>query len=407
MNTNNQIFYQIFIRNHSKEGTIKAVTKDLQRIHSLGIDIIYLMPINEIGLEKRKGTMGSPYASKNYFSISKDLGTLEDLKDLINETHKFGMKIILDMVFNHTSPDNVLVTTHKDFYYLKDGKFGNRIGDWNDIIDLDTNKEKTQDYLISVLKYWIQQGFDGFRFDVASMIPLSFFKKARRELGNDIIFFGESIEFSFSKWLISQGHYACDDEEMIPTFDCLYNYSWFRHFEQYMFNDSTIEPIIEELNRPSRVRRVNCLENHDNYRLMHYAKGNKRLFRNLLAFSTLLNGDLFLYAGEEYGISHKPELFEKDPIDWNNSNPDLFNFVKRLIEIKHQDKDTYKANCQVMILSKDVVKISKSDLIGYFSFIENPYKIELDGQYINLIDQTIIKGGEVLLIEPLILKKYE
>ena len=164
------------------------VSKDLPRIKDLGSDVIYLMPIHEIGEENRKGTWGSPYAIKDYFSISPDLGTLDDLKELINKTHELGMKIILDMVFNHTSPDNVLVATHPEYYFYKDGKRGNRVGDWTDIVDLDTPREDVQDYLVSVLKYWLDVGVDGFRFDVASTIPLSLFEKARKILGNKPIF---------------------------------------------------------------------------------------------------------------------------------------------------------------------------------------------------------------------------
>ena len=117
MSSNNQTIYQVFVRNYSKEGTFAALTKDLNRIKDLGADILYLMPINEIGVKQRKGTYGSPYASKDYFSISKDLGNLDDLKILIRKTHDLGMKIILDMVFHHTSPDNRLYIQHPEYYF--------------------------------------------------------------------------------------------------------------------------------------------------------------------------------------------------------------------------------------------------------------------------------------------------
>ena len=147
----NSVIYQVFVRNYSQDGSFVYLEKDLKRIKDLGVDIIYLTPINEIGQKNRKGNWGSPYASKDYYSISHDLGTKEDLISLINKTHELGMKIILDMVFNHTAPDSVLFKKHPEFYFYKDGKPGNRIGDWSDIIDLDTSREDTQDYLIEVL----------------------------------------------------------------------------------------------------------------------------------------------------------------------------------------------------------------------------------------------------------------
>mgnify|MGYP003298681654 CR=1 FL=1 len=145
------IIYQIFVRNYSKEGTIKAVTEDLDRLFDLGVNILYLMPIHEIGVLNRKGTYGSPYSIKDYFSISKDLGTLDDFKELILRAHTLNMKVIMDMVFNHTSRDNPLLKKHPEYYYYKDEKPANKIGDWSDVIDLETSREDTQKYLLSVI----------------------------------------------------------------------------------------------------------------------------------------------------------------------------------------------------------------------------------------------------------------
>lgn len=208
----NSIIYQIFPRNHSKERTFKKIEEDLARISSLGINIIYLMPIHEIGLKERKGKYGSPYAIKDYYSISSDLGNLEDFKSLVNTTHKLGMKIILDMVFNHTSPDNILLQNHESYYYHKDGKVTNKVSKWTDIIDLETSKKETQDYLIEVLKYWTSHEVDGFKFDVASVIPINFFIRARKELGDKIIFIGESVgdKDKFRK----RGFFVNEDNEM-------------------------------------------------------------------------------------------------------------------------------------------------------------------------------------------------
>ena len=339
----NETIYQIFVRNYSFEGTFKAVENDIIRIKELGVDIIYLMPINEIGLKNRKGTYGSPYASKDYFSISKDLGTIKDLKSLINTVHKNGMKIIVDMVFNHTAPDSVLFFEHPEFYFKKkDGSVGNRVGDWSDIIDLDTTRLDTQDYLISVLEYWKNVGFDGYRFDVASMIDFSFFKKAREKLGSDVIFLSESIDDSFSDYVKSLGIYSTPDEKMFPVFDCLYNYSWYRPLENYLKNNGDITDVIKNINRdklvmPSNYLRCNCLENHDNDRIASLLK-DKEVLKEWTKFSYYLKGCPFIYAGQEYGIMIKPDLFEKNPIDWEKKDMDIFELHKELIDKKHIEK---------------------------------------------------------------------
>lgn len=334
MKAKNQVIYQIFVRNYSKEGTFKEVSKDLPRIKDLGSDVIYLMPIHEIGEENRKGTWGSPYAIKDYFSISPDLGTLDDLKELINKTHELGMKIILDMVFNHTSPDNVLVTTHPEYYFYKNGKRGNRVGDWTDIVDLDTPREDVQDYLVSVLKYWLDVGVDGFRFDVASTIPLSLFEKARKILGNKPIFFGECVSEGFAKYLQSVNAIYAPDKDLMGTFDYLYNYNWMDKMIDYFNNQGELKAIVDAINNDDKnIIRVNGLENHDKDRTAHLCQNEEQL-KEWIKFSFALKGHVFIYMGEEYGIKHKPDLFEKDPVIWPKEN-EIYHLFKALIKEKH------------------------------------------------------------------------
>lgn len=332
----NEIIYQIFVRNYSKQGNFQAVQQDLDRLKDLGVDIIYLMPIHEIGIKNRKGTWGSPYAIKDYYSISKDLGTKEDFISLINATHKMGMKIIMDMVFNHTSPDSVILENHPEYYFYRNGKLGNRVGDWSDIIDLDTNREDTQTYLLDVLKYWVSLGVDGFRFDVASMISLDFFKKARKELGKDVIFFAESIDYDFVNYLKSMGYSSTPDIDMYPTFDLLYNYSWFRPFERYLKNEISYEELKSVVNEDyeyigDKGLRIICFENHDTERIASYINEDK--LKDIVLDLVKIKGPLFIYMSQEYGAKHRPNLFEKDPVDWT-INEKVFEIYKNAIKIK-------------------------------------------------------------------------
>lgn len=375
MDLNDKVIYQIFVRNYSKEGTFKSVTNDLKRIKNLGVDIIYLMPINEIGIKERKGKYGSPYASKDYFSISSDLGTLEDLKQLINETHRQGMKIIVDMVFNHTSPDNILTKSCMNYYYLKNGKPGNRVGEWSDIIDLKTEDYEVQSYLISVLKYWANVGFDGFRFDVASIINLELFKRARKELGNDIIFLAESVDADFQTYLLSQNQYCSKDEELYPTFDILYNYNCFRDFERfYKTNDESflikaISTINKESEQNPLLLRANCLENHDNPRIASYFNGD--VLDALTAFAFFLKGSMFIQYGQERNHDHLPELFEKDPVDWHSLNIDKESFFKELANFKHKHLDSLN-NQTIERIDYLVYKVTRwndnNKIVGLFNF---------------------------------------
>lgn len=333
----NLVIYQVFVRNFSIEGTFKKVEEDLERIKDLGTDIVYLMPIHEIGKLHRKGTWGSPYAIRDYFSISKDLGTMEDFISLVERTHKLGMKLILDMVFNHTSPDNVLVKSHPEYYFYKKGKRGNRVGDWSDIVDLATEKKEVQEYLVSVLKFWRSKGVDGFRFDVASMIPLSFYRKARKKLGKDVIFFAESIDPDFVNYLKEIKVPYVSDSEFYKVMDFQYNYNWFREMESYLKHKEYIYPMMKKIeNDDPRLVRANCLENHDTERIASYFD-NKDSLKDWIEFIYSLKGHAFIYAGQEYGIKKRPELFEKDPIVWEKDE-EMFSFYKKLNKRKHLQK---------------------------------------------------------------------
>ena len=357
--SSNQVIYQIFPRNYSKDGSFKSIEKDLERIKELGTTIIYLMPIHEIGIKNRKGTWGSPYAIKDYYSISPDLGDLSDFLSLINKTHDLGMKIILDMVFNHTSPDNVLLNEHEDYYYHKNDKLSNRVGEWTDIVDLDTFKEETQLYLIDVLKYWINLGVDGFRFDVASMIPLSFFKRARKELRKDIIFIGESIDPEFASYLRSVDEVATPDEEMYPTFDSLYNYNYYRAFIRYLKHQGTLEELINLINIDKTNLRLICSENHDNDRISSLLDINK--LKNWLDFFSFIKGQVFIYAGQEYGIKHKPNLFEKDPVDFNDIDINIYKIYKDYIDVKKSQKEIKEQHIDIIDINKVLVTVKYID----------------------------------------------
>lgn len=409
---NNKTIYQIFTRNYSKEGTFKAIENDLERIKDLGIDIIYLMPIHEIGRKNRKGTWGSPYAAKDYYSITPDYGTLDDFKSLINKTHELGMKLIIDMVFNHTAPDSVILNEHPDYYYYKDGKLGNRVGDWSDIIDLETTKPEVQEYLVDVLEYWHNQGVDGFRFDVASIIPLSLFKLARQRLGDEVFFIAESVEPGFIEYNRSQGFESIDDVDLYPTFDSSYCYNNFQLINDFMEGrTNTIKPYVESLNKveatfPSNYNKCTALENHDQGRMAGKIH-DEMVLKNMVAFSILNKGIAFIFAGEEYHASHKPELFEKDPIDKTLTNKEYYDFIKKLISIKKGKAFHDYKNISWKALSDNVIEMSFDKYIGIFNLSGKPQTILLqEGKYKDLIsDETIKVVNHMLQVnEPLMLE---
>lgn len=155
----NATIFQINMRQFTHEGTFKAARRHLPRLKALGAIILWLMPVHEIGQKNRKGSLGSPYSVKDYYSINPELGRLDDLKQFVSAAHARGMYVILDRVANHTVWDNVLVSEHPD-WYVRDWKGDFRPTpwwDWEDIIDLDYDNPAVRQYMTDALKYWVSE----------------------------------------------------------------------------------------------------------------------------------------------------------------------------------------------------------------------------------------------------------
>jgi glycosidase len=177
--------YEVNIRQYTPEGTFKAFATHLPRLQKMGVDILWLMPISPVGEKNRKGSLGSYYSIRNYTAVNPEFGTLEDFKTLISEAHKLGMHVIIDWVANHTSWDNVWMEEHKDWY--TQDSLGNVIipagTDWHDTADLNYDNPELRKAMIDALAYWVKEAdIDGFRCDVAGMIPLTFWLHARKAI---------------------------------------------------------------------------------------------------------------------------------------------------------------------------------------------------------------------------------
>lgn len=181
----NASIYQINTRQFTAEGTLVAAEGHLPRLKELGATILWLMPVHEIGEVNRKGTLGSPYAVKDYYSVSYELGTVDDLASFVRSAHDLGMYVILDWVANHTAWDCNLVEAHPE-WYLRDWKGDFRPTpwwDWPDIIDLDYRQPGLRTYMTDAMKHWVTRvDIDGYRCDVAGFVPVDFWNHVRREL---------------------------------------------------------------------------------------------------------------------------------------------------------------------------------------------------------------------------------
>ena len=401
----NQVMYQIYVRNFSEEGTFRAVIPSLNRIKDLGVDIIWFAPIHPIGKKARKGKLGSPYAISDYRAVNPEYGTMDDFKETVAAIHAAGMKCMIDVVYNHTSPDSVLSMEHPEWFFHKsDGSFGNRVGDWSDIIDLDYSNKGLWDYQIDTLKMWAEI-VDGFRCDVAPLVPIDFWKKARTEVEKvhpGAIWLSESIDPQFIMNMRELGLVAHSDCEMYDAFDILYDYDIYGQLTGYASGTRTLHDYSDAINRqeyiyPDNYIKLRFLENHDQPRA-RFLFPNEKVLRNATAFLYFQKGMTLIYAGQEYGISHLPDLFNKDSVEWESAEKiDLTHLMKKLYEIKQDSlfaDSTYRTKTYDENVIKAIHSRNGKKMIGMFSFKGEPGIIPInvaDGRYKNLIDGSTIE----------------
>jgi glycosidase len=303
--------YQINTRQFTPEGTFKAAQAHLPRLKALGIDIVWLMPIHPIGEKNRKGTLGSPYAVKDYLGVNPEFGTLADLKAFVHTAHSMGMYVILDWVANHTAWDNPLATQHPE-WYARDWKGDFRPTpwwDWSDIIDLNYDQPGLRQYMTEALTYWVREaGVDGYRCDVAGFVPLDFWATARREL--------DAIKpvFMLAEWEARDLH--------TDAFDATYAWSWGDAIHSISQGKADVGALFRyyswnEGAYPRDIYRMKGVSNHD---LNAWDGTQSERYGDALhaaiVLSVLGEGIPMIYNSQEVGEPKRLEFFEKDAIKW-------------------------------------------------------------------------------------------
>ena len=202
------VVYQIYPKSFNDttgngKGDLNGIIEKLDYIKYLGVDYIWLTPIYESPMND------NGYDISDYFKINEEFGTLDDFKKLIYEAHRRDLKVMLDIVINHTSTEHHWFkeairskdNPYRDFYFFKssaDGpptnwqsKFGGNAWKYDEKsdeyylhlfdvtqADLNWDNEKVRQALYEMVNYWIQFGVDGFRFDVINLISKDEFKNS-------------------------------------------------------------------------------------------------------------------------------------------------------------------------------------------------------------------------------------
>ena len=406
----NEVIYSVYVRSHTPEGTFRAIIPDLDRIRALGTDIIWFMPIHPIGIKGKKGSLGCPYANRDYRAVNPAYGTLEDFQTLVDEIHARGMKVLIDVVYNHTSPDSVLFEEHPEFFYRDaEGSAGNKVGDWADVIDLDYSVPALWDYQIESLKYWAGI-VDGFRCDVASFVPLEFWKKAREAveaIHPGCIWLAETVHLSFGNYCRRNGFYSVRDTEAFEAFDIEYEYDIRESFERYLRGETPLSAWTELLKLqealyPANYNKLRFLENHDQPRIASIVREEGNLV-NFTAMLYFLKGTTLLYAGQEFENDRLPSLFEREPID-RSTGHDLSPLLRTLSDIKHgllAADDGFDAKADD---SNEIAVLERINgagrKFGVFSLKSKSAAVRIgapDRDYVNLIDGTTVTVNNGML----------
>jgi glycosidase len=323
--------YQVNTRQFTEEGTFAAAEQHLPRLAELGVSILWLMPVHEIGAVNRKGTLGSPYAVKDYYSVNPELGTLDDLRRFVARAHELGLRVILDWVANHTAWDATLVSEHPEWYAR------NRRGelmptpwwDWDDIVDLDYASTELRRWMTAAMVHWVREiDVDGFRCDVAGFVPIDFWENARREL--------EAVKpvFLLAEWESRDMHAA--------AFDATYAWSWNDSMHRIAHGklDLTALNVYYSWNLkfwPHDALRMTFVSNHDKnaWEGTEFEQFGDAL-EAAIVLSVVGEGIPLIYNGQEAGHDRRLAFFERDPITWRE-HP-LGDLYRRLFALKRQTR---------------------------------------------------------------------
>lgn len=405
-----KIIYSVYLRNHTPEGTFAALEGDLDRIKALGTDIIWLLPIHPIGQIHKKGDLGCPYSISDYRAVNPEYGSIEDFRHLVAEIHQRGMLCLIDVVYNHTSHDSKLKAAHPEYFFRKpDGEFGNRYGDWTDVIDLDYSNRDLWRYQIDTLKLWAEI-VDGFRCDVASCVPAEFWEQAVDEVASvnpKAIWLAESVYTGHVKFARECGYPVATDTDLYRAFDMEYPYDVQDYFDRYLKDEGKLSEYISMLNYqehifPSDYNKIRFLENHDTPRAANRFPDTAQML-NWLSFVYFQKGTTLLYGGQEWQNTEYCTLFDKAVFERNEAK-DISPYLIRLGQIKKNrlpiDAD-FSANADD---STEIVTayLSKRDVrfVGVFSMKCQSADIGVDapdGQYINEIDGSKVTVHKSML----------
>ncbi len=314
----------------------------------MGVEVLWFMPITPISVAGRLGTLGSYYAAKDYVSTNPEFGSLGDFKTLVIHAHSLGFKVIIDFVANHTGNDHSWITEHPEFYaHNPDGSILHPHG-WEDVSQLNFEERGVWDALIDSMLFWVKEcDIDGFRCDMAHLVPLPLWIEARqklRALKEDIFMLGE-----------------CEVPDYHQAFDATYTWKWMHATEDFCHGKMELDRLLKilyssSIEFPCDAFRTYFTSNHDenSWNGTEYEKyGNAALM--LAVFCCTWNGLPMIYSGQELPNLKRLKFFDKDPIEWNGEYK-LHTFYKTLLSLRRRNSALAAGTTTVLISNQYEVR---------------------------------------------------
>ena len=407
----NATIYEVNVRQFTPEGTFNAFLPHIDRIHNMGIDILWFMPIHPIGEVNRKGGLGSYYSVKDYKGVNPEHGTLADFRAVVDKAHSLGMKVIIDWVANHSAFDNHWAV-NKDWYTLD--SLGNlqppQGTDWWDVADLNYDNNDMRLAMIEAMQYWVEEfDIDGFRCDVASWVPNDFWKQAI-----------DSLNLIKPMFMLAEG-----EEPSLHQAGFQMTYTWeYMHITneiaQGKMTFKELDDLMakEDTNYSQDAYRLYFTTNHDENSWkgdVFERYGNTHLLQAILAFT--IDGMPLLYSGQEAGLNKRLAFFEKDTIEWgdyayadfyssllklNKSHRALWNgkYGGKFSKIEMDDSDLY---CYKRVVGEDKVMV----FLNFSEFNKSINFKETESQpLIELFSQDLVENLSKVELGPLAYKVF-
>jgi len=369
--------YEIYVRSFSEEGTFSGVEKRIRNLKDLGIKTIWLMPIHPIGKESRKGNLGSPYAILDHKAVNPEYGTVKDFQYLVDAIHDHNMCIIIDMVLNHSAKDHIL---YPDSSKMFNHSFQHSPPEWTDVREFNYDSESTRKYASEVLKYWVKEfGIDGYRCDVAGLIPLDFWEEAV----NQILNINPDL-YMLAEWQSRDLHNK--------AFHSTYDWTLYLIMKEVAAGSRPASDIIrwqleQKSSYPGNALPLRFTENHDLPRTVT-TFGQDRLYPYIFYLYSI-PGIPLVYNGQELGDSKLLSLFEHNTINWEKKNHQIFKFLKRLIHLRNTNDVFRCGNIEIIqIENEDQIlamrkRTDNKQYDFYLNFSSSEYPLNFDRNYIN------------------------